>query len=220
MRQALGNVLTGTLVVCAVAMSAVAVHREFSDPDGAPAPQIQKSHVPGGASLALEGQLVGAPHGSVTLVAFSDFECPYCGALDNALRELRRRHPTEVRVVYRHFPLPVHRHAMVAALASECAALQGRFDEFAGTLFAKQDSLGMIAWADLASRAGVADTASFERCRLSQDGAAHVRRDQNAGARLSLRATPAILLGDEMIVGAPTLTELEGWVASAHGSNR
>lgn len=86
----------------------------------------------------------------VTLVEYSDFQCPACAALEPTLAELQTRYPDEVRLVYRHFPLigtadePIHEHAAYATQAAEAAGAQGKFWEMHDLLFARQ-----AEWSDL-----------------------------------------------------------------------
>ncbi len=90
--------------------------------------------------------------------------------MHKTLNELRARYPTELRVVFRHYPLSSHARAYTAALASECSGEQGRFLEFTDQVFAKQDSLGRYSWNTLAVLAGVKDTAQFPLTRLTFRG--------------------------------------------------
>lgn len=77
--------------------------------------------------------------GSVTLVEFSDFQCPACQAVQEPLKQILKKYEGKVEFVYRHFPLvTIHKNAMAAAQASEAADLQGKFWEFHDMLFEKQ----------------------------------------------------------------------------------
>jgi len=167
---------------------------------------------PNGRSLVTAGHRSGPLAAPVTFVEFADFQCPYCNALQTTLKELRDRYPTQVSVLYRHYPLPAHPFAKAAAIASECAGVQGRFDEYARLLFLKQDSIGRVSWATFAGRAGVPDVGEFDRCRESPLAKARVEADVAAGARMGIGATPALFLQDEMMVGATPMDQLETWM--------
>jgi protein-disulfide isomerase len=83
--------------------------------------------------------------GVVTLVEFSDFQCPACQGVQSPLKQIIAKFPGEVRLVYRHFPLStIHKNAQAAAQASEAAHMQGKFFEFHDLLFAKQNE-----WSEL-----------------------------------------------------------------------
>ena len=82
----------------------------------------------------------GAAEAKVTIVEYSDFECPACGAMAPVISEIIKRYSKEVKVVYKNFPLADHKWAFVAAKAGECAFDQGKFWEFHDILFARQRS--------------------------------------------------------------------------------
>lgn len=218
MSPLLERVLVAVLAVCAMGMTALAVRREVADHRDAEASEARAAafaprRVENVRVLASEGHAFGAPaaRARITLVEFSDYECPYCYALHATLRELLRRHP-DVSIVYRHYPAPAHRMALPAAIASECAADQGRFAQFSDALFAAQESLAVIPWREFASRAGLADIEAFEGCRVGFAARDRVQRDISAGARLGIVATPTLLLRDEMVAGAASLENLEAWI--------
>jgi protein-disulfide isomerase len=119
------------------------------------------------------------------------------------LKALRERHPKDVAIVYRHFPLSYHPHAKPAARASWCAGRQGRFEAYHDALFAHQDSLGTVAWTLLASRAGVPDSAGFERCIANDDPVAMIERDIAEAGRLGVSGTPTLLVNDQLLKSVP-----------------
>jgi len=162
-RRAVGDVLWCALALSAIGTT-VALARGRFGPLAEPDPMSQPRFVRGGARLAEAGHVLGPLNASVRIVEFADFECPACRALQRTLRELRKRHPGTVAVIYRHYPLAGHFLAMPAAVAAECAAVQGRFESYADLLFEKQDSLNALSWSALAASAGVSDTARFETC--------------------------------------------------------
>ena len=77
----------------------------------------------------------------VTIVTFSDFECPYCGTVQPTLATVLPEFGADVRLVFKQFPLSIHRHARPAAVAATCAHAQGRFWEFHDLVFAEQAAL-------------------------------------------------------------------------------
>ena len=149
----------------------------------------------------------------MTVVVFSDFQCPACRVLAESLREIRRRHPGKVAIVYRHYPLPIHAAARAAAGASECAAEQHRFEAYHDALFTAQDTLGRVDWERLARAVGVPDLARFTRCTASAGTSSRIQDDVASAAQLEVRATPTILINGLRLVGAPRLYVLEEMVA-------
>lgn len=80
------------------------------------------------------------PAATLTIIEYSDFQCPYCALLAQELSQLVKKHPDEVRVIFRHFPLQSHQHALHAAYATEAAGLQGKFWEMHDRIFAEQST--------------------------------------------------------------------------------
>src|SRR5262249_33650595 len=98
------------------------------------------------ADVKAEGPSVGGANAPVTIVEFSDFECPFCGRAAGTVHKLEKAYGDKVRVVFRDYPLPIHRTAKRAAEASHCAEEQGKFWEMHDKLFSKT---GPISDADL-----------------------------------------------------------------------
>ena len=140
----------------------------------------------------------GAADAALTLVEFSDFECPFCGRyFRETMPEIERAYirTGKVRYVFRHFPLEaIHHEAFKAAEAAMCAGEQDKFWEMHDHLFAHQDAL---APADLAGHAAAVglDGPRFERCLAGGTYAADVRRDLAEGQKAGVRGTPSFFLG-------------------------
>ena len=204
------------LVGCALVVTGLVVRRElFSKPTLPQPPQ----RVEDWREYARSGNRIGPADAAVTIVVFSDFECGFCAVAAERMRALRQEYPSDLAVVYRHFPLRTHAHAVPAARASECAAAQGRFEPFHDALFNQQDSIGAIPWARYAVVAGVEDLRGFDRCVNSATDVAALERDTVAGNRLGVRGTPTILVNDKRLRGAPPLDTLRHYVERALAAN-
>jgi len=144
---------------------------------------------------------IGPADATVTLVAFMDFECPYCRRAAEAFKELPRRYPNDLRIVFRQLPLPIHRAAEGAARASVAAGLQGQFWPFSERLLAPEvRGLGRGTFLDVARALGL-DEARF---LVDLDGpvaAARVRDDMLLARRLGLEGTPAFFLNGRHVSG-------------------
>jgi protein-disulfide isomerase len=148
-----------------------------------------------------------APH---VILVFSDFQCPYCATFAATIHELQARHPDRVRLVVRHFPLEtIHPHARAAALASECAREQGRFQDYHDALFKAQPEIGVRTWEHFASTARVPDIAAFQSCMVSGKPLERIKADIAWGERLGVQGTPTIYVNGVLLQGAPTLQRLE-----------
>jgi len=129
----------------------------------------------------------------VTIVEFSDFECPFCARFHPTLKRVVEESPNDVKWVYRHFPLSqIHSRARGAALASECVAnLAGNdaFWQFADTMFGNQSNLGNKFYEETAKKLGV-DEEGYSQCIKSKEVSAEVTSDLNEAVGSGGRGTP------------------------------
>lgn len=142
--------------------------------------------------------LLGRVDAPLTLVIFSDFECPFCARVAKellpALESVAVR-DGRLRVAFRHFPLPLHKFALPAAEASECAASQNRFWPMHDAIFGLGPRLDEAAISSAAQTAGL-DTAFLATCLANRAAqTSRVLRDVELGKRLGVRATPTAFLG-------------------------
>ncbi len=146
---------------------------------------------------------VGAP---ITIVEFSDFQCPYCGRVEPTLKQVQDLYGDRIRLVYRDYPLPMHAQAPKASEAAACAQDQGKFWEMHDKLFANQAALQI---ADLKQRAvdiGLkAD--EFNQCLDSGKHEADVKKNMEAGSRYGVSGTPAFFINGRSVSGARPLDD-------------
>ncbi len=156
----------------------------------------------------------------VTLVEFSDFECPFCGREAPVLTQLLDAYPADVRLVYKHFPLSQHPDAVPAALAAECAGDQGKFWEMHDLLFAHQTALGDQDLAGYAAQLGIDVGGAWQLCRSTAGGpaAARVQADQALGTSIGLTATPTLVVNGAVYPGAYSLDSYRPVVDAALAS--
>jgi protein-disulfide isomerase len=145
----------------------------------------------------------------VTIVEFSDFECPFCGRLFPTLKIVERIYLERVRIVYRQFPLRrIHPLAQKAAEASLCANEQGRFWEMHDSLFSDQEHLTIDA---LKARAVTLklDRAAFNTCLDSGKQVAAIDKDVAEGTKAGVTGTPAMFINGRMLVGAQPFATIQ-----------
>jgi len=217
-KETLSNAATVVLVACALTITGLVVRRELFAARTPPAPPAagapQDREIRGWESLAAEGAVIGRPDAPLRIVEFSDFQCPFCAVVRTKLDSLVARAPDRVQVVYRHLPLTaIHPHATKAAVASECAALQGRFKPYHDALFAGQKEIGTRAWMEFAREAGVPDLARFDRCVRRDETAARVARDAGVARQLQLGGTPVFIFDGQLVVGRSGAEKVERRVA-------
>lgn len=213
-RELLANIATGVLVLCAVAVTAVVLRREFSGSGSATGAALVPAR---NAEAAMgTGHLLGRPGAPVRMVVFSDFQCPFCAAAVEEIDRLSAESGGRVAVAFRHFPIEsIHPHAFAAALAVECAAEQGRFREYHDALFAAQALIGTRAWEEFAVDAEVPSVEDFRTCVVEERFASRVRADMAAGEAAGVTGTPSFVYDGKMGVGAPGLDAL-GSLALKH----
>lgn len=205
-------VTSGAVVLCAVVLTALVIRREFFQSS----PAEERQVVADWKRYAVHGlRMGGGKDAPVTVVVFSDFQCPACRLLADNLELVREKHPGQIAVIYRHYPLPNHEHAASAARASECAARQGRFEAYHNALFQDQGSIGDTSWTRFAARAQVPDSAAFGECMRDPGSSARVGQDLQDAKRLGVMGTPTLLINGVRLDGAPKLDVLEGYISRA-----
>jgi protein-disulfide isomerase len=166
------------------------------------------------ANVSIDPTRVRGPKNApITIVEFSDYECPYCGRAEDTLRQLAVKYPTEVRLAYRDFPLNFHPRARPSAEASRCALAQGKFWEYHDTLFAHQDQLQNEDLLSFAAQLGM-DTGRFKECLAQGTFAADVQQDVDEGETLGIAGTPAFFINGIALDGA---VPLEGFASIIDG---
>jgi protein-disulfide isomerase len=164
--------------------------------------QVQMMLEPPRFEVSAEGPSAGPDDAPVTIVEFSDFQCPFCRRASTIVREVRERYPQQVRLVYRHFPLEhIHSDARAAAEASMCAADQGEFWGYHDALFENARALGQE---DLIRYAGdlELDVEAFEQCLEDRTHRTLVDADLAEGRDLGVTGTPAFFVNGVMMTGA------------------
>jgi protein-disulfide isomerase len=151
----------------------------------------------------------GPADAKLTIVLFSDFECPFCGRVEPSLAELEKAFPGQVRVVWKHQPLPMHRQAVPAALAAEAAREQGKFWPMHDKLFIDQKALGPESFSRYAREIGL-DVRRFEQAVAARHGEARVRDDQKLAGEVGANGTPTMFFNCRQVVGAQPLDRLRG----------
>ena len=162
-----------------------------------------------GISKESSRQPKGNPNGLVTVTEFSDLQCPACRAAHTKIvAPLLEQYGDVIRFEHKHFPLrSIHRYAMDAAEASECASDQGKFWEFIDISFENQQDMNhdtLVEWAEELQL----DVAVFEKCWKSHAKKDVVLEDYKEGREAGVSGTPAFFVDGERIqTGFDTLSE-------------
>ncbi len=168
-----------------------------------PEPQVEVSMVPVGNS-PVRG--AAADDAIVTIVAFSDFECPFCARSEVALNEALQAESAGVRYVFRHFPLPFHENADVAAATSILMQDKGKFWEFHDRLFADQSEFSVEKFAAIAKELGV-EIADLDSEMRKEGIVQRLIADVELAQQLGVRGTPTYFVNGIPMVGAQSKEE-------------
>ena len=145
--------------------------------------------------------IMGKRDAPVTLVEFSDFQCPFCKASVPTLKQVAQKYGDKVQIVYKQFPIQsIHPFAPKAAEASLCAAEQSNFWEFHDALFADQKKLSVSDLKQTARGLGL-DGKKFDSCLDSGRYVEQVQNDQKEGKRAGVTGTPAIFVNGTLVDG-------------------
>jgi protein-disulfide isomerase len=143
----------------------------------------------------------------VTIVEFSDFQCPFCSRLLPTLEQVKKKYGDKVRIVFRQYPLPIHYNAPKAAEAALCANDQGKFWEMHDAMFADQQGLAPEGLKAKATKIGLkAD--QFASCLDADKHADEIKKDIAAGSAAGVSGTPAMFVNGRFISGAVPLDDI------------
>ena len=156
---------------------------------GAPPPQFEEP-----VKVSIEGDPVqGPPNARITIVEFSDFQCPFCMTAVAQAKEILRQNPKDVRLVFKQFPLDSHRDAQFGAEAAVAAQAQGKFWEMHDLLYAGFPDLSRPTIMKYARRIGL-DEKKFLADLDSHKFAQHVRAEEKEGEAAGVDGTPTFFI--------------------------
>ncbi len=160
------------------------------------------------------GPILATPHtrqkgpakARVVVVEYSDFQCPSCAHMQTSVKNLMAAYPDNVRLAFKYYPLTrIHKHALLAATAAECAGEQNQFWPYHDKLFENQ-----LKWASLPdatttftsyAAAAALDTAAFSACLADPASQKSVQADMAEGNRRQIQSTPTFFIGETRLVG-------------------
>jgi len=158
--------------------------------------------------VAANGPARGPAGAPVTIVEFSDFQCPFCSRITPTLEQVVSKYGNKVRLVFRQFPLPMHPNAAKAAEASLCANEQGKFWEMHDAMFKDQAGLAVDGLKSKAAGITGINAASFNSCLDSGKETPAVQSDMKAGTKAGVNGTPAMFVNGRFISGVVSADDL------------
>ena len=168
-------------------------------------PTLESNRTKANTTGLISGKVIeGNPNASVTIVEFSDYECPYCQRFyQTTYQEIKQKYidTGKVNLVFKNFPLSIHKNAEKAAEAAECAGEQGKYYEMYDELFTKGVEGGTTEFKAYAKDIGL-NQVEFNGCLDSGKMKSKINEDIKEGKVLGVTGTPTFFIGKQMIVGA------------------
>ena len=143
----------------------------------------------------------GGANAKLAVVEFSDFQCPFCRRVTPTLEQIQREYGDQVRIVFKHMPLPMHAKAPAAHVAAEAAHRQGKFWQMHDLIFGNQDAMSPEKYKDYAKQLGL-DLGRFERDLESAEVKSRIQADAEEAQRLGVSGTPAFFVNGRFLNGA------------------
>lgn len=201
------------MVIAAIVLGVPAFAILSSHGEAPPVTQVNSEALK--ALVRSDSHVTGNPGAPLTVVEFADFECPFCGTEEPVVEEILKKYGSRIQFVFRQYPLTqIHRDAMQAAEASECAAEQGKFWEAERKLYENQTDLTEPALNLYAVELGL-DRARFGQCLSSHATQSTISRDMADAHTLGVDRTPTFFIGQQKIARPIDLKEFSSFLDQA-----
>ena len=158
-----------------------------------------------------EAPMEGNPNARVTLVEFADYECPHCKRFQPVLRQILDEFRKEIRIYFKHYPLPQHTNARLAAEAAVAAQKQGKFWPYQDKLWENQDNLTPAEMEKFGKEIGL-DLTKFRADLDDAKTKARVQKDRTDGITLGLSSTPTLYINGREYTDAKDTESLREWI--------
>ena len=174
----------------------------LSSPPAAPAAGPVVPDAPVKVDLG-DSPVRGPANAPVTIVEFSDFQCPFCARGAETVTELKKKYGNKIRLAFKQFPLPMHKDARPASEAALCVNEQGsdKFWKYHDILFKNQQELTPANFEKWAKDVG-ADTKKWKECYDSKKYAAKVQAEMDYGEKIGVKSTPTFFVNGQLLSGA------------------
>jgi len=181
-----------------------------AQPSGAVDTSTADTNSPRKVTVSTDNQpSLGPSNAPITIVEFSDYQCPYCQVWDQQVyQQLMTSYPNKIRFVYRDLPLPMHPEAVPAAEAADCAGDQGAYWKYHDVLFTQQYGLSRSAYDHYAADLGL-DSKAFDDCLNSQHYLSKVQANASDAASAGLNSTPSFVINGRVLIGALPLSDFK-----------
>jgi len=156
----------------------------------------------------------GSDSAKITIVEFSDFQCPFCKKAAETVEEVKKKYGNKVRVAFKQFPLPFHKNAQKAAEAALCAHEQKKesFWKMHDKMFGAQDQLEVDGLKKMAKEIGL-DGKAFDACLDGAKFAGQVEQDMKDGQAVGVKSTPTFFINGKLLSGAQPVEEFDAIIS-------
>jgi protein-disulfide isomerase len=161
-----------------------------------------------------DAPMKGSPSAKITLVEFADYECPHCKRFQPVLHQILDEFRSDVKLYFKHYPLPQHTNARLAAEAAVAAQKQGKFWQFQDKLWDKSDELTPAEIEKAAKETGL-DVTKFRQDLASEPVKARVQKDRSDGAAAGIQATPTLYINGREYTDGRDADSLREWIKDA-----
>lgn len=203
-----------TLTYCASPEAAALARQNAARRDALAAGEVTREElvpVP-----AADSPAIGPEDAAVTIVMFTDLQCPFCARAHESLKTIMDSGSGDIRVVFKHAPLPMHEDAIPASLGALAAADQGKFWEFAEIAYGQQERLGEADLADIAKSLEL-DMEAWMAAYGSAEDKAAVERDMKLAQSLGVTGTPTMFFNGVRVEGAHPTESLQALINQQRG---
>ena len=213
-----GAILLGSFIISAAILSLGGGQglAQKSTPSPSSAPVINEGKVE--FTIGENDHIRGNVNAKITLIEFSDFECPFCGRFHPTAKKAMEEYEGDIRWIYKHFPLDaIHPQARPAAEASECVWEQAGdegFWEFADAMFENQSRLGDAFYAEVAGQIGV-NMEQYQTCVQERKYQDKVQNDLDTGVKGGVTGTPGSFVNGTPVKGAVPYEQLKAIIDAA-----
>ena len=165
----------------------------------------------------------GDKDAKATLIEYSDFQCPACGAYHPILKKVTDNLGAQVRFAYRHFPLPQHKNAKLAATVAEASGKQGKFWEMHDLIFQNQsdwseEKNASVIFAKYANDLGL-DLEQFQKDLTSEEIKAKIESDYKSGVKAGVNSTPSFFLNGKKMENPRNYDDFKNAIEQALGQS-
>ncbi|HXU04653.1 MAG TPA: thioredoxin domain-containing protein [Polyangia bacterium] len=161
-----------------------------------------------------DAPMKGNPSAKITLIEFADYECPHCKRFQPVLHQIMDEFRSDVKLYFKHYPLPQHTNARLAAEAAVAAQKQGKFWQYQDKLWEKSDELTPAEIEKAAKEVGL-DVTKFRQDVASEPVKARVQKDRADGAAAGIEATPTLYINGREYTDGRDTDSLREWIKDA-----